>query len=84
MSFPCTISGKLREPACKDVLVIAHRGNTGPEAVSRYLPRMAKGFAENSLEAIEAAIALGVDAVEVDVRHTRDGRLVLMHDETLA
>ncbi|MEO1245756.1 MAG: glycerophosphodiester phosphodiesterase family protein [Pseudomonadota bacterium] len=38
---------------------------------------------ENSLEAIEACIALGVDMVEVDVRQTADGKLVLLHDRTL-
>ena len=34
----------------------------------------------NTLEAIEAAISLGADAVEVDVQETRDGGFVLAHD----
>ena len=34
-------------------------------------------------EAIERAIALHCDYVEVDVRETKDGRLVLMHDATV-
>lgn len=38
---------------------------------------------ENSLAAVAAAIAAGFDRVEVDVRATRDGELVLMHDGTL-
>jgi glycerophosphoryl diester phosphodiesterase len=38
---------------------------------------------ENTLEAIEAAIAIGAPAVEVDVRLTFDGVPVLMHDETI-
>lgn len=38
---------------------------------------------ENSLAAIEACVALGIDAVENDVRHTRDGVAVIMHDETV-
>ncbi len=52
------------------VAVIAHRGcwRHGPE---------------NSLTAIRACAAMGVDMVELDVRKTRDGVLVLMHDETL-
>ena len=41
------------------------------------------GRAENSLEAFAAAIALGVDAVEFDVRRTADGQLVAWHDERL-
>lgn len=50
--------------------VIAHRG------ASRSAP-------ENTLAAIAAAFDLGVDMVEVDVRLTRDGVPVLMHDETV-
>lgn len=49
--------------------VIAHRANSaGP------------GPAENTLPAILAARAAGADAVELDVRRTRDARLVLGHD----
>lgn len=39
---------------------------------------------ENTLAAIRGAVALGVEAVEVDVQRTRDGHLVVHHDETLA
>jgi len=53
-------------------LVIAHRGAWGPAA--RGAP------AENTLEAFEAAIALGADMIELDVRRTRDGHLVVYHD----
>ncbi|MGH2870328.1 MAG: glycerophosphodiester phosphodiesterase [Solirubrobacteraceae bacterium] len=35
---------------------------------------------QNSLAALEAAIALGCDMVELDVRSTRDRRLVAIHD----
>lgn len=38
---------------------------------------------ENSLMGIRQAPALGADAVEIDVRLTRDGVPVLMHDRTL-
>ena len=38
---------------------------------------------ENTLESLRQAVALGVDAVEFDLRVTREGTLVLMHDETL-
>ena len=48
-------------------LIIAHRGGAG-------------GHRENSLAAIAAAIDLGVDMVEIDVRRTSDGALVLHHD----
>jgi glycerophosphoryl diester phosphodiesterase len=52
------------------VLVIAHRGASGE------LP-------ENTLPALELAIELGADAIEVDVRADREGRLVLSHDAVL-
>ena len=38
---------------------------------------------ENTLPAIEAAIAIGCDWVEIDVRTTRDGSFVLMHDTSV-
>ncbi|MFI0981932.1 glycerophosphodiester phosphodiesterase [Streptomyces sp. NPDC021093] len=40
-------------------------------------------FRENTLASIRSALALGADAVEVDVRLTRDNVPVLLHDETL-
>jgi glycerophosphoryl diester phosphodiesterase len=39
---------------------------------------------ENTMAAVRAAATLGADMVEVDVRRTRDGALVLVHDATLA
>lgn len=38
---------------------------------------------ENTIPAIERAIALGCRAVEIDLRYTADGEIVLIHDETL-
>lgn len=52
-------------------MVIAHRG------ASRQEP-------ENSLAAFEAAVALGADGVELDVRATSDGALAVVHDLVLA
>ena len=49
------------------MLNIAHRGHM-------------RDWPGNTVEAIEAAIRLGVDAVEVDVQETRDGGFVLAHD----
>jgi len=44
--------------------------------------RGAAGHApENTLAAIRKGIALGVDFVEFDIQRSRDGRLVLLHDE---
>ena len=49
-------------------LVIAHRGGAGL-------------WPENTLYGFERAAALGVDVIETDVRATRDGELVIFHDE---
>ncbi|WDD96953.1 glycerophosphodiester phosphodiesterase family protein [Thalassomonas actiniarum] len=38
---------------------------------------------ENSLKAIDDCIALGIDIIEIDVRKSQDGVLVLMHDSTV-
>lgn len=35
---------------------------------------------ENSLEALQHAMTMGVEMVEIDVRQTKDGELVLAHD----
>lgn len=40
-------------------------------------------YPENSIEGIISAIRMGADMVEIDPRRTKDGVLVLMHDETL-
>ena len=51
-------------------LVIAHRGFS-----ARHL--------ENTLPAIESAVRLGVDFVEIDVHETRDGEIIVFHDYRL-
>ncbi|WP_320772758.1 glycerophosphodiester phosphodiesterase family protein [Streptomyces sp. CRN 30] len=51
-------------------VVIAHRG------ASAYAP-------ENTLAAVDKAAELGIDWVENDVQRTRDGELVVIHDESL-
>ncbi|MFC3163009.1 glycerophosphodiester phosphodiesterase family protein [Ciceribacter thiooxidans] len=38
---------------------------------------------ENSKAAIDSSVSLGVELVELDVRRSRDGALVVMHDPTL-
>lgn len=62
------------DPDCHTPMVVAHRGAGGQ--FSTIAP-------ENSLAALRAALLLGVDGVELDVRHTADDRLVLMHDADL-
>jgi glycerophosphoryl diester phosphodiesterase len=73
-------AGDLRErlyDPTSGVLVVAHRACHAP-APSR---GVLTSVPENSLAALERCIALGVDMVEIDVRRTQDGALVLMHDD---
>ncbi len=52
-------------------LLFAHRGGSGIAP-------------ENTMHAFDAAIALGVDGLELDVRFSRDGVVVVHHDASLA
>jgi len=54
----------------KRKLIVAHRGDS-------------HGFRENTVAAVESAIQMGADAVEVDIQQTLDGQLICYHDEIL-
>ena len=54
----------------KKVKIFAHRG------ASAYAP-------ENTLEAFRLAMEQGADGIELDVQLTKDGELVVIHDETI-
>lgn len=59
-----------KDPTTKQVIVVAHRADWRREP-------------ENSIVGIESAIKMGVDMVEIDLKKSKDGVLILMHDETL-
>jgi len=52
------------------VLVTAHRGDW-------------RNTPENSIQALKNCIAMGVDIMELDLKKTKDGHLVIMHDQTI-
>ena len=52
------------------VTAVAHRGDP-------------YRFRENTIDSLRSALDQGADAVEIDVRLTRDGVPVLLHDATL-
>lgn len=60
----------LKDATDKNVLVVAHRGDW-------------RNYPENSIAAINSAVAMGADIVEIDIQRTKDGQLVLMHDVTI-
>jgi glycerophosphoryl diester phosphodiesterase len=53
-----------------EVLVVAHRADW-------------RNAPENSIQAIQNCIDMGVDMVEIDIRVTKDNELVIIHDRTL-
>ena len=53
------------------MLILGHRGAHG------------KNFAENSLPSFVAAIEKGADGIELDLRASRDGEIVILHDADL-
>ena len=61
---------KFRSPKNGNTYVIAHRGAH-------------KGIPENTLAAYQKAIDLGCDFVEIDIRRTKDGRFVSVHNATV-
>lgn len=52
------------------VIVASHRGDW-------------RNFPENSIAALNSAVAMGVDIVELDLQMTKDSVIILMHDPTL-
>jgi glycerophosphoryl diester phosphodiesterase len=64
------IISEFENPSGKKILVAAHRGDW-------------RNAPENSIAAIQYAIAMGVDIVEIDVQKTSDGQLVIMHDDKI-
>ena len=61
---------EFNEVANKSVLVVSHRADW-------------RNAPENSLQAIQNCIDMGVDMVEIDLKKTKDGHLILMHDKTI-
>ncbi len=62
------------DPMCTTPLVSGHRSVGGDLGVIA---------PENTLSAVRAGIALGIDFVETDPRETKDGRLVNFHDPSV-
>jgi len=60
----------LKDSKNNQVIVVSHRGDW-------------RNAPENSLQAIKNCIKMGVDMVEIDIRETKDGHLVVMHDKTI-
>lgn len=73
--------------------IVAHRGlsQTFPDegltnetCTARRIFEPRHPYLENTLESIKAAFALGATIVEIDIRPSHDGVLMVFHDNTLA
>ncbi len=54
-----------------EIAFVAHRGGIVP------------GYPENTLVTFRQAIEHGAQVIEIDLRGTKDGEIVIMHDETI-
>ena len=72
MRLFCLVLLSMAAPAAppQPIAVVAHRG-------------LRDGVPENTLAAFRDALAGGVAIIELDLRLTKDGHLVVIHDETL-
>ncbi|KQT32907.1 hypothetical protein ASG29_09130 [Sphingomonas sp. Leaf412] len=71
------VMARIADPAAGPI-VIAHRG------CHAAAPALGLGSVpENSLAALTQCVAIGADVMETDVRMTRDGHLVMIHDATV-
>lgn len=64
------LAQQLSDPKSRKVFVVAHRGDW-------------RNAPENSLQAFKNCIDMGVDMIELDLKKSKDGVLVIMHDNTL-
>ncbi len=64
------LTGNNPEIEQENILVVAHRG-------------LHKDHPENSMKSIQACIDNKIDIVEIDVRKSKDGELILIHDEVI-
>jgi glycerophosphoryl diester phosphodiesterase len=67
---PARVLDKMLDVKDSYVYIVAHRGDW-------------RDAPENSVEALQDAQKLGADAVELDLKRSRDGELVVMHDPTV-
>lgn len=65
-----TLVQRLNDRHTDKVLIVAHRGDW-------------RNAPENSLQALKNCIRMGVDMIEIDLKKTKDGQLVIMHDATI-
>ena len=63
-------STKLDRLKGKNFEIIAHKGASGTAP-------------ENTLAAFQRALDMGVDMIELDVRHTKDSEIIVFHDQHL-
>ncbi|HTF68917.1 MAG TPA: glycerophosphodiester phosphodiesterase family protein, partial [Edaphobacter sp.] len=69
---------------CVTGISIAHAADLRPGQVQLLCHRTAnEDVPENTLESLDEAALLGCDVVEIDVRRTLDGKIVLNHDGVL-
>ena len=62
---------KVSLPTDRFFVTIAHRGGLVPD------------YPENTLTAFRKTIETGAEVIEIDLRSTKDGEIVVLHDSTI-
>lgn len=60
----------ISEGPLRNIIIMAHKGSL-------------ENTPENTFAAFEKAVGVGVRGLEIDIRRTKDGKLILMHDDTI-
>lgn len=60
----------LHNPRKNHILISSHRGDW-------------RNAPENSLQSLKNVVAMGIDICELDLKKTKDGHLVILHDNTI-
>lgn len=69
-SFTEILANFNKRGAAERTLVVAHRGDW-------------RNAPENSIQSLENVIRKGIDVYELDLKRSKDGHLILMHDRTI-
>jgi glycerophosphoryl diester phosphodiesterase len=64
------VKQEIKNPSGNSVLVAVHRGDW-------------RNAPENSIQALNNAIEMGADIMEFDIRKTKDGHYIVLHDDSL-
>ncbi|HMR84353.1 MAG TPA: glycerophosphodiester phosphodiesterase family protein [Niabella sp.] len=79
---PQKITGHVQPHDLEQLIAQLHRPQNGKVMVAAHRCDW-RNHPENSMPALLSAIAMGADIAEIDLKKTKDGHFILLHDRTL-